>query len=160
MEKLSAIVAQQSRGSSELALPGTQQLTRESLVHLGTLLRQMSAAFPHQEYSEETAEVFLMSFEDLALKYGLKSLEWALRGFLTKQKFFPHPAEVAEELERMQQKTRQEQMQSLPKVGCDLCADHGNSGLIGVLGTDSERYMKPCECLLAYRRAKKQMGVA
>ena len=160
MEKLDQIIkAQRSAESSALALPGTQQLSRDSLMQLGTMLRQMSAAFPNQEYDEETTQIFLLTFEDLAMKYGLKSLEAALRGFLTRQKFFPHPAEVAEELEAMATKAKAAAVKKLPSLGCNLCHDGGwADGWIVVTQQDGKRLVKECECLKARRAAKAAMA--
>ena len=160
MERISSIaLARRPAGSKELALPGTQQLTRDSLIQMGTMLRQMSAAFPHQEYDPETTEVFLMTFEDLAVEFGLAPLEQALRSFLSRQKFFPHPSEVREELEAMAKKKQQEQVKNLPKLGCEECMPNGvgRDGIIIELDTDGERYVRFCECLLARRRARKAL---
>jgi hypothetical protein len=162
MENLGAIIkAAQSVGSKELAVHGTRQLPRDSVIHLATMLRQMGAAFPHQEYAEETTEIFLLMFEDLALKYGLNELETALRSFLTKQKFFPHPAEVAGVLEEMANKAKQEAKKSLPKIGCPKCHDGGWApGHILTVDEKGDRFVKECECLLEYRAARKAMDAA
>lgn len=156
MEQLGAIIrAQPSGGSNELALPGTRQLTRDSLLQLGTVLKQMSGAFPHQEYDVETTKIFLLTFEDLALEYSVTMLETSLRGFISRQKFFPHPSEVREVLEDMAKKAKAKKLQGLPKVGCEICGD-GN-GLVMGLDASGERFAKACECLKAYRRAKRAM---
>jgi hypothetical protein len=157
MENLAAIIKAQQLGEcKELALPGTQQLSRDSLVQLGTLLRQMSAAFPHQEYDGETTAIFLMTFEDLALKYGLSNLEIALRVFLTRQKFFPHPAEVAEELEAMSKKAKAEV--KLPPLGCNLCHDGGWAPGYILRLCDGKREVKECECLKKRKAAKAEVA--
>lgn len=165
MEKLGQIIkARQSAESGALALPGMQRLTRDSMVQLGTMLRQMSAAFPHQEYDGETTKVFLMTFEDLALEFGVPNLEQALRRFLSRQKFFPHPAEVREVLEEMKQKAQSELNRALPKIGCDKCMQtgedglpHGLEGFIYVQRPGQPQFVKPCECRLARERAKKAL---
>lgn len=154
MESLKAIVkAQQSGGSNALALPGTQQLSRDSLVQMGAMLRQMSAAFPHQEYDQDTTKIFLMTFEDLAVKYGLKPMEQALRSFLTRQKFFPHPAEVAEELEVMAKKAKREAEKALPPLGCEECKDSIAPGLVTEI-RNGERYIKACACRIRRKAAR------
>jgi hypothetical protein len=160
MEKISEIVkAQQSGGSNALALPGTRQLNRDSLLQMGAMLRQMSGAFPHQEYDEETTKIFLLTFEDLALEYGLPPLEVALRRFLTRQKFFPHPSEVREELDVMAKKAKQEAQKQLPPLGCEECMPSGEGYRGLVLATDEKgfRCVKACACRLRRNRAKAGM---
>lgn len=156
MEKVGQIIkAQQSGGSKELARPGNKRLTRDSIVQLGTMLRQMSAAFPHQEYDPETTKVFLLTFEDLAMEFGVKNLEVALRWFLSRQKFFPHPAEVREELEEMAKKTKAEQAKSLPKIGCPKCHDGGWADGWILAEVNGIRVVKKCDCMIAREIAKK-----
>lgn len=158
MQKLDQIIkAQQSGESSALALPGTQQLTRDSLVQMGTMLRQMSAAFPHQEYGQETTEIFLLTFEDLAVEYGLTNLEAVLRKFLSRQLFFPHPAEVRKELDEMASKAKAEVKKALPRIGCPKCHDGGFAdGYILKINPDRKREVWECDCMKAYRKAKKE----
>ncbi len=161
MERVGEIIkAQQQPGSNALALPGTQQLSRDSLVQLGTMLRQMSAAFPHQEYDSETTKVFLLTFEDLAMEYGMQSLETALRSFLTRQKFFPHPSEVREVLDEMATKAKQKATAALPKVGCPKCHEQPAAGYIWHKNEKGDTYVTECDCLLERRRAKKAMASA
>jgi len=161
MESISQIIkAQQPAGSNELALPGTQQLSRDSVIQLGAMLRQMSAAFPHQEYDAETTRIFLLTFEDLATEYGMKNLETALRSFLTRQKFFPHPSEVREVLDEMAKKKKQQATAALPKLGCPKCHDGGFTDGYILQVIDGVRYAKECDCLLERRRAKKAMEAA
>lgn len=160
MEQVGSIIKAQSAGSSALARPGTQRLPRESVTHLATMLRQMSAAMPHQEYGEETTEVFLLAFEELAVEFSVKNLETALRSFLSRQKFFPHPSEVREVLEQMAKKAKQLAEQALPGIGCSACLDSDGEGLAGFVYTHrpgQPREVKPCECRLARARAKKAL---
>lgn len=149
MEKLSAVAAAQSSGSTTALQHGTRP-SREETMQLQNLLRQMQAAFPHQETAPETAKIWRLAVEDLVAEFSLLQVEAALRTFLTHQKFFPHPSEIREELEAMKTKQLAAERAKLPKVGCDAC---DGSGL--VFGIRSgERCARACACLLAYRRAK------
>jgi hypothetical protein len=156
MEQIREIAALQSNGSTTLAPASARSLNVESLRHLGVMLQQMSAAFPHQEVPQETAEIFFVTLEDLAVEYGMKNLEAGLRWFLSRQKFFPHPSEVREVLDEMAKNAKAgklaEMKRNLPKIGCDAC---DGSGLVITLDTHGERVAKECECKLAWRRAKK-----
>lgn len=160
MEKLGQIIkAQQSGESTAVTLVSDRSLTVESLRQLGLMLQQMSAAFPHQEVPPETAEVFYMTFEDLAIQYGMKSLETALRSFLTRQKFFPHPSEVAEVLEEMKQKSNTERMASLPKIGCEKCGPEGSDfpGYVYVEKPGFPRAVTDCACRIRREQAKRAL---
>jgi hypothetical protein len=114
----------------------------------------MAAGFPHQEFSPETAEVYQMAYTDLATLHGLPELQTALRAFLIRQKFFPHPAEVAEELEAMAIKKQQELARKLPPLGCPKCHDAGWADGWIVVTVNGLRMVKECDCLKARRAAK------
>jgi hypothetical protein len=96
--------------------------------------------------------VYQMAYTDLAMRYSLPQLEIALRVFLTRQKFFPHPAEVAEELEAMSKKAKAEV--KLPPLGCNLCHDGGWAPGYILRLCDGKREVKECACLKARRAAK------
>lgn len=156
MEQTGNIIRAQSEGSSGAALVSKTSLNVESLRQLGRMLQQMTAAFPHQEVPPETAEVFFATFETLAIQHGMKNLETALRSFLTRQKFFPHPSEVSEVLDEMEKKAKAGMLASLPKLGCELCHEKGwADGWVLVLDAGGNRRVKECECFLARARAKK-----
>lgn len=83
-------------------LAGANQLsTRLSQGDMGQmqqLIRQMMAAYPHQEISPDTADVYLMAYEDVTAEFGLEPLRAEMRLALSRSKFFPHPAEIREAL--------------------------------------------------------------
>lgn len=83
--------------------PGTQpRLSEKDFDHLSAMCRQMAAYYPHQEMASETVQGYLHEFEGLAVRYGAEGLESACRVLRSKagQKFFPHPSEVAEQIEQ------------------------------------------------------------
>lgn len=160
MEKLGSIAA--GIGSELLTAPrrGTQ-LSRptETRDQLRMLLKQMTAAFPHQEIVPETAEVWRLAFENLIREYGMKQLETALASFLTRTKFFPHPSEVAEVLEEMKQKSNTERMASLPKIGCEKCGPEGSDfpGYVYVEKPGFPRAVTDCACRIRREQAKRAL---
>ncbi len=72
---------------------------REQFNHL---CRQMHDYYPHQEFSDETIDIFYLTLERLAVIHGVETLKVALLNLQIKpgRKFFPHPSEVAEEIEQ------------------------------------------------------------
>lgn len=161
MEKLADISLQQQSGSTAALTPSVARLSAVQRRQVGNLLANMAAGYPHQEETSETAEVYQLAFEDLAMEFGMPMLERSLRGFLSRQKFFPHPSEVRVELDEMAKKAKAEAAKGLPKVGCEVCMPEGNgfAGTILKLNTANEREAHDCECLLAHRRAKKAAEV-
>lgn len=161
MEQVGSIIGAQQSGASTAVEPASaRSLSVESLRQLGLMLQQLSAAFPHQEVAPETAEIFFATFESLAIQHGMKNLETALRSFLTRQKFFPHPSEVSEVLDEMAKKKQHEAAKSLPPIGCGLCLDadqNGFAGFVYVKQPTGLTFVKPCECRLARARAKKAL---
>lgn len=73
-----------------------------------TLCKQMQAHYPHQEFATETIEGYLFDFERLAVLYGIQLVEVALLNLRIRPgvRFFPHPSEVAEEIEVQRDKER------------------------------------------------------
>jgi hypothetical protein len=103
MEAIRAIVAKQQSESSALSVRGEEQrLSSAEHEHLMTLCEQMQAYFPHQEFADETVKGYLFDFERLVLKFGMTAIETALLELRIEagRKFFPHPTEVAEKVER------------------------------------------------------------
>jgi hypothetical protein len=161
MEKLGNIAAAIGTELQTATRPGTQ-LSRptETRNQLRAFLKQMAAAFPHQEVVPETAEVWRLAFENLLREHGLKRLETALASFLTRTKFFPHPSEVREVLDEMAKKAKQVANAALPPIGCSACLDGDGDGMAGFVYTHrpgQPREVKPCECRLARARAKKAL---
>lgn len=100
MDKITKIPASQL---SEFMTTGSQlqrRLSKEDGLRLTTLVDKMLHRWPHQDQGE-TIEEFLEDFEHLALKYSLQKVEEAITALRIdpKQKFFPRPDEVAEEME-------------------------------------------------------------
>jgi hypothetical protein len=70
------------------------------------------------------------------------------------QRFFPHPSEVAEELEAMATKARNEARAQNPYVPDPQCK-HVSPGWAWVTDKDGDRIMGSCEC---WKRRKGQQG--
>jgi hypothetical protein len=81
---------------AERALSGTE------LEQFDSLCDQMQAYYPHQEFGDETVRGYMFDLERLAVIHGVDVLRAALLNLRIRpgQKFFPHPSEVAEEIER------------------------------------------------------------
>lgn len=79
------------------------------LEQFDSLCDQMQAYYPHQEFNEQTVQGFMFDLERLAVIHGIEVLKVALLNLRIKpgQKFFPHPSEVAEEIEVIEQKARE-----------------------------------------------------
>lgn len=148
----------QPLGASSAALTHSAgPLSAASKAHLGQMLAQMAAAWPAQELPEETAQMYQLGMEDLAEEFGVQDLRQALRHFLTRSRFFPHPSEIREELEAMAKRKQEEAKARREPLGpCGIC-----DGVRMVLSTkpDGERVANWCECVLS-RRRKEQMAAA
>lgn len=91
----------------------TTLLAGEKLQHFEDLCRQMLAFYPNQEFAAETVDGYLLELERIAVRHGLDALERAfieLRG-KPGQKFFPHPSEVADVIEAMEERAREQSAQ-------------------------------------------------
>jgi hypothetical protein len=79
------------------------------------MCRQMAAFYPHQEMCAETVEGYMLEFERMAVKQGIHRLEGAFLALRSKpgQKFFPHPTEVAEEIEEQIEAEQEERRNQL-----------------------------------------------
>lgn len=161
LEAVGAISHRQTTGLA-LALPRREPpLSVAQIEQVGELMANMMAAYPHQAL-EMAAEMFQLAFEDLARTHGIQALETALRWFLTRQKFFPHPSEVSEVLEAMAKQKKKEMAKALPPLGCLQCLDGEGVGLKGYVieqPPGRPRFVKACECRLARERAKKAQEV-
>lgn len=157
LEDLRAISLRQTSESRLASLQRARPLDEAQIVQVGELMANMMAGYPHQAL-EMAAEVYQLAFEDLARIYGIRSLEMALRSFLTLQKFFPHPSEVREVLDEMAKKAKQVANAALPPIGCSACLDgDGMAGFVYTHRPGQPREVKPCECRLARARAKKAL---
>jgi hypothetical protein len=110
MEAIKAIALAQSLEHSALSVRGAErQLSCEEHQQLTTLCEQMQAHYPHQEFADETVKGYLFDLERLAVLHGLDVLRVALLNLRLRpgQKFFPHPSEVAEEIEQMLEADRE-----------------------------------------------------
>lgn len=107
MEPIRAIaVRPRPRESNALSARGTERsLTAIEQRQLDELCRQMQAHYPHQEFADETVRGYLFDLERLAVIHGIDVLQVALLNLRIEagRKFFPHPSEIAEEIDAVQE---------------------------------------------------------
>ena len=116
-------IALRNGESNKLEARSERRLSDGESQELTVLLDQIAAHYPHQTFGEETGEIWREAFEMLAAKYGTQRLRAVLTACLIKpgQRFFPHPAEAAEDLEVMMQHERKTREQANPKPNCTVC---------------------------------------
>ena len=96
--------------SNALSVRGTEcALSATELEQFDSLCDQMQAYYPHQEFADETLRGFMFDLERLAVIHGVEPLKVALLNLRIRpgQKFFPHPSEVAGEIERANEATQE-----------------------------------------------------
>jgi hypothetical protein len=64
-------------------------------------MRQMKAAYPAQEITSDTAEVWTPLWMAQITRYGMDAFRRALLDHMASSRFLPHPAELTERLEAM-----------------------------------------------------------
>jgi hypothetical protein len=150
-------LSQESRIIDQLS---ARPLSATETSALTVLLDQMQAAYPHQEFTDETAAVWREALKVLVARHGITRLRAVLAEFLVRpgQKFFPHPSEISEALEAMQTQERRRILRENPFTACGLngCVD----GLVRV-NRDGSLYdwrvggpsaLRDCACKLAWRQ--------
>lgn len=159
MERLGSIAA-----GTSAELQGVKQRsgqlsrTTEARAQLASLVEQMTAGFPHQEWEADTMKIWRLGFEELVRRHGIEQLRVALQSFLTRQKWFPHPSEVSEVLDEMATKRAAAARKALPKIGCDVCANEiGMRGYLVEQHPGQPRYLRPCACRIEYEKAKREL---
>lgn len=88
---------------------GTErQLSDVEFETLAVLCRQMQAYYPHQEFADDTIQGYMFDFERLAVIHGIGRLRAAFLNIriMPGRKFFPHPVDVAEEIEAIDARER------------------------------------------------------
>jgi len=117
-----------------------------------TLMEQMWAYYPHQEFSAETVQGYQFDMERLAVRHGLDRVKEVLLDLRLRagQKFFPHPVQVLEELEAMEKKERAEQIKANPYVPDPAC-NHRIPGWTRTKDQDGDDVMGRCECWKRWR---------
>jgi hypothetical protein len=146
-----SLVAPQSAGSNGLVTLSETRLDAASKEQVGSLLSQMGAGFPAQEQHPDTAEIFQYGMEILAAEFGLAKVQVALEKFLTRQKFFPHPSEVREELEAMAEKERMaNRYQPDPACAHNRQRPPLQAGYVWVTDQEGTRVTGRCNCWLMH----------
>lgn len=115
MERIVANLDRLLAPNSTLELGKRRRLSEKMFDHLSVMCRQMAVFYPHQEMCAETVRGYLSEFEKLAVEHGIVRLEDAFQALRSKpgQRFFPHPSEVAEEIEQQIETERQERDDAL-----------------------------------------------
>ena len=111
MERVSLV--QLNNALTTTGEPSQRRLPDAELTDLGLLMDQMQTRYPSQD-QEGSIEGYLADFEQLALKYSLRSVRDALAELRIKpgQSFFPRPDEVAEEIESQRVRRTQDAARS------------------------------------------------
>lgn len=89
------VVLTETDGQSQTRLPNAE------LMDLGSLMEQMARRWPAQDMQDSIGE-YMTDFEQLAIREGLQTVKEAVDALRIspKQKFYPRPDEVAEEIDR------------------------------------------------------------
>jgi hypothetical protein len=148
-----AKLAVQASGESNAALQRSSgSLSAKEAREVAMLMGQMIAYYPHQEMGEETVQGYKHDLTRLAANYGLTTLKAALLNLRIRpgQKFFPHPSEVAEELEAMATKAKAQARAANPYVPDPQCK-HVLPGQAWVIDKDGDRVIGECECHRRWR---------
>jgi hypothetical protein len=113
----------------------------------------MQAYYPHQEFDDDTVEGFQFDMERLAARYGMHRMRTVLLAIRIRpgQRFFPHPSQIAEELEELMAKERQELLKAHPFKPCSRCME---GMLVEEVERDGKwrREARECECKRQWRR--------
>ncbi len=154
----------QRRESSAMSTRSQQQLSVVATTAFDLSLMRMAAHYPHQELGEMTADVYREAFRELAQRHGVATLEQAFAALRLKpgQKFFPHPTEVAEELEAMKEAKSQEDVKAHPYTPCnrrDLMHNGAHAechdGLM-LYKENGYNIAQVCECKRQWRRERNE----
>jgi hypothetical protein len=153
VQAVTAIVAPQSAESKEARALSVRRLSPALKLQVGSLLDQMTAAFPSQELHPDTARMYQHGAEMLAEEYGINRVQTALESFLTRQKFFPHPSEIREVLEAMAVRERTEEREKNPYIPDPNC-DHNSPGWKRTKDADGDDVMSRCDCWKSWKGIK------
>lgn len=150
IQAVTALVAPQSAESSGARALSVRRLSPALKLQVGSMLDQMTAAFPSQELHPDTARMYQRGAETLAEEYGIARVETALESFITRQKFFPHPSEIREVLEVMAAKERTEKQAANPYIPDPNC-NHNAPGWKRTKDVDGDDVMSRCDCWKAWK---------
>jgi hypothetical protein len=160
MEPLKAIAvrSQQQPVQTAIVPRGTERsLVGAELEQFRHLCKQMQDYYPHQEFSDETVDGFLFDLERLAVIHGIDALRVALLNLRLRPglPFFPHPTEVAEEIEkvaalgkdsiraRLEQEKRQKEIDEFWKTAAEWMQNTGHDEVELLKRFPSMRGTKP-----------------
>jgi hypothetical protein len=159
MESLKQLVAQHSNGPLATRPPLTPRLSRSDSLALKTLFDQTLAYYPGQEFDAETLKGYQFDMGRLITRYGLPMFQEALLALRLRpgQKFFPHPTEIAEELESMTAKASLELRRQHPYQPCEGCC---GTGYVVRVDEQGERAARRCICWLNWHNEhRRRQGV-
>ena len=141
---LAGLLVPQVNGSNRESTLSVRLESDSDSQQLVELMAQMAAHYPHQDIGP-AAESFLFDMQRLRQKHGVQSVKTALLALRIRpgQKFFPHPSEVAEELEAMEAKSAQyNKFQADPACECRKL----QKGFTWVIDKDGDRVIGRCPC--------------
>ena len=151
VQAVTALVAPQSEESRGVKALSVRRLSPALKQQVGSLLDQMTAAFPSQELHPDTARMYQHGAEMLAEEYGINRVQQALESFLTRQKFFPHPSEIREALEAMAAKERTEERAKNVYIPNPDCAHVSGGFWKRTRDLDGDDVMSRCDCWKAWK---------
>jgi hypothetical protein len=142
-----ALVAQPSGALSAELQRSAGLLSGSAGRELAALMAQMVSHYPHQELAEETLMSYTHDLAAMAQEHGMVTVKAALLTVRRRpgQRFFPHPTEVAEELEAMKQQLREAQRISNPYIPDPACK-HTIPGWKRTKDVDGDDVMSRCDC--------------
>lgn len=91
-----AVNQPQSNASVSLTTRSGPPLPAGMGMALATLMAQTQARYPNQTLPEGTPDMYLVEWEEIALKYGLAMFQAGLSRVLRNSRFFPDPLDIRE----------------------------------------------------------------
>jgi hypothetical protein len=85
--------------SAAISKHSKPQLAQAEIMRLDELMLRTVAYYPNQEMAAETFTEFRLELQNLAALHGVKAVEDGVQGMRLKSRFFPHPTDVAEQIE-------------------------------------------------------------
>jgi hypothetical protein len=148
MEPIRDIAVRPPNAPSAISKHGTERLSDAEFAELNLLCRQMQAYYPNQEFDDQTIEGYQFDIERLAAQFGLGRMRQVLLDIRIRpgQKFFPHPSEIAEELENLVGKERAKLLKENPWAPCGACQD----GWL-IVEVDGKRRAARCSCWKSWK---------
>lgn len=98
MENIGDWKARQSNDKPETSTHLSRQWTIAETTRLDVMMARTAAYYPNQELSKETYREYREVLKEIGTRHGLDAVGEALKTLRITSKFFPHPAEVNEQI--------------------------------------------------------------